>query len=314
MIGPGRVEHDEQDVGSPLGRHPPSIGTPSPWLCWPRMPEPAPIVTAVVVTYRRTDLLRGCIDALLSQTRPPDRILVIDNDEIAHTVAPDDPRVRVVETGENLGPAGGYEIGLRLAERDGAGKIWTVDDDVVPDPDCLERLLEASTPRSIVVPLQRKPGGVRGHPPSWNGGLIDAEVIREVGLPRRDLFFWAEDTEWVSRAKEAGIPRTPVWDAGVMHLNPEDRVRGQQRDWRLYYEVRNSLYWRLRMRDLSLHHLRRALTVAIGKPVAVILFEPGKAASLKLWWWGVRDFALGRLGKRVEPETWSGDTPANGVG
>ena len=36
-------------------------------------------VCAVVVTYNRVELLRECLTALESQTRPVDRILVVDN-------------------------------------------------------------------------------------------------------------------------------------------------------------------------------------------------------------------------------------------
>ena len=36
-------------------------------------------VCAVVVTYNRKAMLKKCLDALISQTRKPDHILVIDN-------------------------------------------------------------------------------------------------------------------------------------------------------------------------------------------------------------------------------------------
>jgi rhamnopyranosyl-N-acetylglucosaminyl-diphospho-decaprenol beta-1,3/1,4-galactofuranosyltransferase len=36
-------------------------------------------VCAVIVTYNRKDLLRECLNAVLSQTRPPDHVLVVDN-------------------------------------------------------------------------------------------------------------------------------------------------------------------------------------------------------------------------------------------
>jgi GT2 family glycosyltransferase len=186
-----------------------------------------------------------------------------------------------------------------------------VDDDVVPDPDCLARLEAASSGADVCIPLQRKPGGEhgaadreRGHPPSWNGVLFDAAVVRTVGTPRGDLFFWAEDTEFHQRIRWAGFPIRPVRDAGVLHLNPGARERGGGRDWQLYYEVRNGLYVRLRLRPFSLKQWRRAWGAALGKLGAIVLLEPRKGRSLRLWWMGWRDYRRGRLGKVVDPETW----------
>jgi GT2 family glycosyltransferase len=187
---------------------------------------------------------------------------------------------------------------------DGAAKVWTIDDDDVPDPTCLERLLAASQGVDVVFPLQRKPQKVQGFPPSWNGPLIDAGAIRAVGVPRADLFFWAEDTEFFYRVRMAGIPIRQAPDATLFHANPEDRPRGSGRDWRLYYEVRNLLWFRIRVRKGTPRQLWRAARALFGKLGAILLLEPGKGASLRLWWLGVRDFALNRMGRRIDPQTW----------
>jgi GT2 family glycosyltransferase len=183
--------------------------------------------------------------------------------------------------------------------------VWTVDDDLVADPDCLERLLAASDGAGVLIPLQRKPGFVKGHPPSWNGTLFDADVVRAIGLPRGDLFFWAEDTEFFQRIRRAGFPIRPVPEAEVFHRNPEDRTRGSGRDWRLYYEVRNGLYVRLALRPRTAKGTWRAWRSALGKLGAIVLLEPHKGRSTKLWWRGYRDYRRRRLGKVVAPEDWT---------
>jgi GT2 family glycosyltransferase len=260
-------------------------------------------VVAVLVTYRRRELLERCVDAIAGQTRPPDLTLAIDNGGLAREVlGTDRPGVEILEPGENLGPAGGYALGFTEALARGAAAIWAVDDDVVAEPDCLRRLVEVWTSGAVVaVPLQRKPGGVRGFPPSWNGPLFDARVVREVGVPRADLFFWAEDTEYIARLRASGHRRTHVPEAEVLHLNPRARRRGAARDWQLYYEVRNTLEYGLRIRRLSVKGLSRAVGGVLGKLASILLFEPAKGRALSLWLRGVRDFARGRLGRVVEP-------------
>ena len=81
-----------------------------------------PWVTAVVVTYNRKELLTVCLEALLQQTRRPDRILVINNastDGTEKLFAPGGafarPEIELVTLPENVGGAGGFAEGIRRA-------------------------------------------------------------------------------------------------------------------------------------------------------------------------------------------------------
>jgi rhamnopyranosyl-N-acetylglucosaminyl-diphospho-decaprenol beta-1,3/1,4-galactofuranosyltransferase len=269
---------------------------------------PDPTVFAVVVTYRRTDLLKQCIGSLRNQTRPPDHVLVVDNDAQAAHALVGTAGVELIETGENLGPSGGYEVGLRAALERGAEKVWLVDDDSEPRADCLEHLLRRTRGTDVLVPLQLKPGGFRGHPPSWHGTLIDAGVIREIGFPDRRLFFSKEDSEYFWRARDRGYPWIRVPEAIVHHHHSAGRRKGQARNWRLYYEVRNHLHYWLRIRPLSVKGVLKAAKVGLGIPIVILLYDSAKIRSLSLWWWGVRDFLKGRLGKTIDPQDWLTET------
>jgi GT2 family glycosyltransferase len=266
-----------------------------------------PLVVAVVVTFRRTELLRRAVDAIRAQTRPPDLTIVVDNGDLAARTLEPHSGVEIVRTGSNLGPAGGYDRGLRLAMERGADRIWTVDDDVEPAPDCLERLLAASGSPAVVLPTQVRPGGARSSPPAWTGALIDAEVVRAIGYPRTELFFWGEDTEYFHRARIAGFPRERVEEARVAHHHPGGRTRGSERNWRLYYEVRNTVYIRSGYRGPAWRRYPKLLPVVVGKPLAILAFEPRKLRGLGLWWRGLRDGLSGRLGRVVDPA----DEPAS---
>lgn len=101
-------------------------------------------ICAVVVTFRRPELLKTCLRALQAQTRLPDTILVVDNnsnDGTLELVAREFPHVETLPLGQNLGGAGGFHHGLKWALENKFDFAWVMDDDGVPAPDCLEILL-----------------------------------------------------------------------------------------------------------------------------------------------------------------------------
>jgi rhamnopyranosyl-N-acetylglucosaminyl-diphospho-decaprenol beta-1,3/1,4-galactofuranosyltransferase len=261
-----------------------------------------PFVAAVVVTYRRPRSLVRTIDAIERQTVRPDVTIVVDNGGDATSTLAGRDGLTVVATGSNIGPAGGYDRGMRIAIERGADRVWTVDDDVEPEAECLARLLSASA--ALALPTQVRAGGAETSPPAWTGTLIDAEVIRSIGYPRTELFFWAEDTEYFYRAQLAGFRRVRVPDARVRH-HTKTRSRRSERTWRLYYEVRNTVHVRLGYRGPLWRRTWKLLPVVVGKPFAILAFEPGKRRALGLWWRGLRDGLSGRLGRVIEPEATS---------
>ena len=100
-------------------------------------------VVAVVVTHRRPDELAKSLDAVSSQSRRPDHLVVVDNDH--------DERVRDLVAGQpvpttylgsrrNLGGAGGFALGMLHAlasARTGSG--WPTTTDVRRTPRCWRR-------------------------------------------------------------------------------------------------------------------------------------------------------------------------------
>ena len=84
-------------------------------------------VTAIVVTYRRHDQLLSTLSGVLGQTRPPDRVIVVDNEssEVVETrMAALDGPVEYVDSGDNLGPGGGFAVGLASAATSSNDWYW----------------------------------------------------------------------------------------------------------------------------------------------------------------------------------------------
>jgi GT2 family glycosyltransferase len=97
-------------------------------------------VTAVVVCYdERPAELREAIDGLISQTRPPEEILVVDNGggTLAGELDGYHGSVRGIMAPSNLG----YPPAINFAAARASGDyLFCLNPDAVPQADCLERL------------------------------------------------------------------------------------------------------------------------------------------------------------------------------
>lgn len=219
-------------------------------------------ILAVVVTYNRLPLLERLIERLTLLERV-DGVLVIDNASTdgtgewlrARAAALDTLQARTLPT--NSGGAGGFHDGLAWALAEGADLVWLMDDDGLPDPDCLDRLLahrhegggldfwgpvvvDEDDPERLVFPI-RPPGqtspardvaGVRRLADSegllrdivipFNGVLVTAALVERIGLPRAEFFIWGDDVEYLWRARRAGARCATVVDAVVRHPSVGD--------------------------------------------------------------------------------------------
>jgi N-acetylglucosaminyl-diphospho-decaprenol L-rhamnosyltransferase len=121
-----------------------------------------PEISIVIVSYRTPEHLRRCLRVLASDSSRRSReILVVDNDsgDESAELARSFDGVRVIETGENLGFAGGVNRGLAEA----TGRFITImNPDVEVRPEALDTLadfLEAHPESGIVAPKLLNPDG-----------------------------------------------------------------------------------------------------------------------------------------------------------
>jgi GT2 family glycosyltransferase len=120
-------------------------------------------VAAVIVTFNRKHLLSKCLEAVRAQTRPCERLFIIDNassDGTYEFLAARgllDEAVEYVRLPVNTGSAGGFHEGMRRAYDAGLEWLWLMDDDGCPAPDCLERLLSFSTVLDVIGPAVVRP-------------------------------------------------------------------------------------------------------------------------------------------------------------
>jgi len=271
---------------------------------------------AAVMTYNRRDSLRRCLQAIRDQTTPPAEILVIDNastDGTEAMLSAEFPEARVLRTSENTGCAGAMEEALRFALTFAPEYIWFFDDDAIPVRSCLEtlsreiRTLERERRVGVLRPMIRDPqtgdlvGGGMSH-----GALLRADMVAAVGYPHANLFIELSDHSYARLLRQAGyeIFRVPT----VLVEHPVDRPRSLReivaggyrvKPWRLYYRVRNRIYFSLYVQR-SIPQFLRQLAITVRTVALLTLFgRPRRGHALVVR--GVLDGILARLGRRVEP-------------
>lgn len=264
-------------------------------------------VLAIIVAYNSPDALTRCLRSLDSQTRPVDAVLIIDNSEptpldLSGLDLPVMSRTEVIPAGSNLGPAGGFALGLAWFQEGGHHThAWLMDDDTYPEERALEILLERSSSLrrgSAVFPSAvYEATGVAMNYPGWSGVLIDRLAVQLAGLPMAELFWWAEDTEYLQhRLPRKGVLVARADEARVLY----DLVRrvGGRPAWKYYYEVRNMIWFRVaEQRGSEGHKLPRTLVRLLGSAVV----SEGRSQKVRMYAKGFADGMRGRLGSQVRP-------------
>lgn len=217
-------------------------------------------VAAVVVTYNRKELLLECLDCLATQDLGGLRdayelsVIVVDNastDGTQEALAPLVASGRLVyyNAGENLGGAGGFNFGMRVAVEAGHDFVWVMDDDCMAHSDTLRELLLAgegldgdygyltsvclwTDGNPCTMNRQRHPlhTTIEDFTPelqpctlaSFVSLFVPADVIAELGLPIKDFFIWTDDWEFTRRVSRVH----PCYVVGTSVVTHKCKVNG----------------------------------------------------------------------------------------
>lgn len=220
-----------------------------------------PSVAIVVLNWNNPDDTLACLDSVAALDYPTDslEVIVVDNgstDDSVVRIRARFPAVTIIETGANLGYAGGNNAGIRHALAAGAEAVCILNNDVTVEPGFLAPLLDAlqSGPDvGIVTPLvaeRTEDGGqvwalgsaVNRRTAAVNrcyaGELVDAwrqrepfaveiasgaamlvrcEVFEQVGLMDEDFFLYFEEVDWCLKVRQAGYRILAVPASLVWH-------------------------------------------------------------------------------------------------
>ena len=188
-------------------------------------------IVAVVVTYNRKELLKECIEALINQNYHDLDVLIVDNQSTDGTKEYikkyiDNLKIRYVNTGSNLGGAGGFNYGINKAYELGYDYFWLMDDDCIVKDNSLEELLKADEmlngnygflsskvlwkDNSMCKMNIQKISFTRWLKDydknfqeislaSFVSFLIKRNIVKKYGLPIKDFFIWSDDWEYSRR-------------------------------------------------------------------------------------------------------------------
>jgi len=242
--------------------------------------EAGPRVGVVVLNWNRRDDTLACLGSLARLDYPAFEVVVVDNgsaDGSAQAIRERFPDVLLIENGENLGYAGGNNVGLRYALKRGLDYVLLLNNDTEVAPDLLRLLVGAAEAdpavgvagptiyyydrpeviwsaggaidwrrgRTWMVGLDEEDVGQFGEAPrevAFVTGcalLVGRRVLEQVGLLDERFFAYYEEVEWCVRARRAGFGIVHVPRARVWHkISP-----GAQADSPLvhYYMTRNRL-------------------------------------------------------------------------
>lgn len=276
-------------------------------------------VDTVIVTYRRLEVLLNTLSAVLGQSTPVHRIVVVDNDggsdpRVAAEVTSLSDRVHYLPVEGNPGPGAGFAAGLEwLMSADAPEWMWLLDDDSPPDATSLASCLRVAAEgqeSNLRVGVVGNRGGhfVRGRvrhdlrsvSDHWqqadftlsDGAIVSAAAVAAAGPPRSDLFIMFEDLEFTARIGMTGFDLLvrPSDKSTFLHM-------GSSAPWRGYYQARNHLRVAIDLRQWSWLWGWFVRESAIG----VQLLRRRRFGALLFRWRGARDGLLNRMGKRVPP-------------
>jgi GT2 family glycosyltransferase len=233
------------------------------------METDAPLITTIIPTYRRPELLRRAIRSALSQTYPHFQVCVYDNasgDETAAVVAQlarDDPRVKYHCHPENIGMSANFTYGMERIDTP-YFSILSDDDVLLPEfyattmrgfadhPDIVlsagSIIVMTERGRVLHVPLSSWARGGYFAPPEglweWTmdrhpyitGILFRTEVIGKVGMLNPTLLNADFEYEWrlVSRYPYV-VSREPCAII-ALHQRQATKTSGAEA-WRQGYEA-----------------------------------------------------------------------------
>lgn len=254
-------------------------------------------VCALIVTYNRKEYLVKLLHALSEQSYSIKKILIFDNhssDGTAELLQKEGyiSNIRQMaliskffnrttflyfQNDENSGGSGGFHDGIDIACKQECDYIWAMDDDVLPDKECLSNLMKyisenakvsipcrtdenfidyavenvnmsnpflykINTRKKKVKSDQIRKNYINVKDMPFEGPLFSKSLVKQIGLPNQDFFIIFDDSEYALRASK--VTELRYIPSAILHkqIIPKKEPR-RLMGWKEYYGYRNQIYF-----------------------------------------------------------------------
>jgi GT2 family glycosyltransferase len=190
----------------------------------------------VIVTYNRLSLLNECVERVLSQSYPVEKIVVVNNNSSDGTKEYldkfiSDSRFHIYNSETNNGGAWGFYKGIEISQNYNCDYILLIDDDAIIENNFFEvmekyinrystydaysstvyvdKTIDIGHRMNLVNKLFIKfsPVELRKYneecfecdTATFCGLLLKKDLINKIGLPEKDYFIWFDDMEYCLR-------------------------------------------------------------------------------------------------------------------
>lgn len=201
-----------------------------------------------------------CLSSLQRLNYPNYRVIVVDNgstDDSVSRIRAQFPAIELVETGQNLGFAGGCNVGISRSLAEDADYVWLLNNDSTVEPDALQRLIDKATSGSRIGAVGS--AVYAAHSPdeldAWGGGrvnfwlgcsrhfvrpvcdekiqfitgasiLLPRTVIQTLGVLDEGFFMYWEDAAYCFHLRAAGWRLAVAGESKVWHKGSASVGRG----------------------------------------------------------------------------------------
>jgi len=244
------------------------------------MSDVSPTVFIIILNWNGLDDTLKCLASVEKLDYQPRQVVIVDNgssDGSPARLKASFPHIPLIEHSVNQGYTGGNNAGMRFAIAHGADYLWLLNNDTIPEPDCLTRLItraNADHDIGLLCPLtyhygesgRLQFGGTiadmaretffpahdprTGDPdpgalPSLLWGtalLVKSSVVQRIGYLDDRYFAYHEDVDYSLRAIKAGF-HTAVEPTAVLY-HKWATSSGADSPFRVFLLTRNwYLFW-----------------------------------------------------------------------
>lgn len=299
-----------------------------------------PKVSIIILNWNRLEDTIECIESLKKITYLNYKVIVVDNGSKGNDAEILEEKykdyIKVIKNKENLGFAGGNNVGIRqISKEGGSDYILLLNNDTVVEPNFLTELVKVgeADPRIGIVggkilyyydpnriwyaggkwgkfsivyhvnvnKLDKDIVNDRDTETDWVMGcllLMKTSIIKEVGLLSEDYFLYVEETDFCLRVQKSGYKIYYTPKAKIWHKWGASTNKKRDSIIPHYYSARNQLYFAKKYLPFNRKMAFYLFFFSYRMFRFIQWFFQGRWDFIKFACLGIGDFLRGRRGKR----------------